>query len=432
MSAAIRKMRSTTPATHINTLLIDLKCTDIDKGLYTYYIRDERFGSHDGVDEDENGNAVATELNSNLAKTFHQVRESGIYQVQIFDPDGDGRYEYMWYKPATFGKIDMDDDYDFTDFSEYTENKPVIEAPKDAGDNGLSKLPKIYANGATIDGAKGTTFRDGDFVFAYLNGDANYIYYFGSASAKKGTITAVNEPTGTVTIGNQSFRTCYQFRFVENFFQYDNDRNPQANSGSASTSVFSYLVSKLSLNDEVILYTYNKNYNNVFYYEVVSSGTSSYSGENLLIPLEVETEKGYDDNSHKTIQYLKVWVEGKERYVAVDVDECYPKPTKTIDGTYKFDVSVTETIRAPMTLMLARSAPIRLTATVTTPSTASSTMKIPTVLPIISTSPTIMRTTASSTIRKPTRPLPTSKANRSTSRRTPASVTLSPMKTAIR
>ena len=106
--------------------------------------------------------------------------------------------------------------------------------------------------------------------------------------------------------------------------------------------MFSYLVSKLSLNDEVILYTYNKNYNNVFYYEVVSSGTSSYSGENLLIPLEVETEKGYDDNSHKTIQYLKVWVEGKERYVAVDVDECYPKPTKTIDGTYKFDVSVTE------------------------------------------------------------------------------------------
>lgn len=325
-----------------NTLLIDLKCTDIDKGLYTYYIRDERFGSHDGVDEDENGNAVATELNSNLAKTFHQIRESGVYQVQIFDPDGDGRYEYMWYKPATFGKIDMDDDYDFTDFSEYTENKPVIEAPKDAGNNGLSKLPKIYANGATIDGAKGATFRDGDFVLAYLNGEANYIYYFGSASAKKGTITAVNEPTGTVTIGNQSFRTCYQFRFVENFFQYDNDRNPQANSGSASTSVFSYLVSKLSLNDEVILYTYNKNYNNVFYYEVVSSGTSSYSGENILIPLEVETEKGYDDKSHKTIQYLKVWVEGKERYVAVDVDECYPKPTKTIDGTYKFDVSVTE------------------------------------------------------------------------------------------
>ena len=325
-----------------NTLLIDLKCTDIDKGLYTYYIRDERFGSHDGVDEDENGNAVATELNSNLAKTFHQVRESGIYQVQIFDPDGDGRYEYMWYKPATFGKIDMDDDYDFTDFSEYTENKPVIEAPKDAGDNGISKLPKIYANGATIDGAKGTTFRDGDFVFAYLNGDANYIYYFGSASAKKGTITAVNEPTGTVTIGNQSFRTCYQFRFVENYFQYDNDRNPQANSGSAYTGVFSYLVSKLSLNDEVILYTYNKNYNNVMYYEIVSSGSSSYSGENILIPLEAETEKGMDDKTHKDVQYLKVWVDGKERYVAVDVDECYPKPEKTIEGTYKFDVTVTE------------------------------------------------------------------------------------------
>lgn len=316
-----------------NTRLIDLKCIDLDKKLYVYYVRDDQFLPNDGYD---------TEWNQNLAKTFHQVRESGIYSMDIFDPDGDGHFEYMWYKPATFGKIDMDEDYDFTDYEEFTKNAPVIESVKNPTENSPTKVPKIYANGAVIDGAKGLTFRDGDFVFAYLNGEANYIYYFGSASAKKGVITKVSNPTGTVTIGNQAFRTCYQFRFVTNFFDGDNDRSTTASSGSADTAKFSHLTSKLALNEEVILYTYNKNYNNVFYYEVTKAGAGAYSGENILIPLEIETEKSTDDKTHKTMQYLKVWVDGKERYVPVDIDECYPRPTKTIDGTYKFDVEVTE------------------------------------------------------------------------------------------
>lgn len=323
-----------------NTLLIDLKCTDVDKGLYTYYIRDERFETRDGVDD----NANATEWYNNLAYTFQQVRESGIYHMDIYDPDGDGKYEYMWYKPATFGKIDMTEDSDFTDYAEYANNAPVVEAVKNANSNGFNKIPMIYANGATIDGAKGSTFRDGDFVIAYLNGEANYIYYFGSATAKKGVITKVNTPTGTVNIGNQSFRTCYQFLYVENFFSNENGKSATTNSGSANTGaeMTTKLTSKTALGEEVILYTYNKNYNNVFYFEVVKSGSSAYSGENLLIPLEVETEKANDEKTHKTMQYLKVWVDGKEQYVPVDIDGCYPRPQKTVDGTYKFDVTVAE------------------------------------------------------------------------------------------
>lgn len=60
-----------------NTLLIDLTCTDVDKGLYSYYIRDERFGSKDGYD---------TELDKAFATFFHQVRTSGIYAMDIYDP----------------------------------------------------------------------------------------------------------------------------------------------------------------------------------------------------------------------------------------------------------------------------------------------------------------------------------------------------------
>ena len=315
-----------------NTLLIDLTCTDVDKGLYSYYIRDERFGSKDGYD---------TELDKAFATFFHQVRTSGIYAMDIYDPDGDGRYEYMWYKPATFGKVNIDDDYDFVDFDEYKENKPVSETPKKIVENGLSTVPVIYTNGATIDGTSGVTYRDGDFVIAYLNGDANYMYIFGTAQGKQGTITYYNSPTGTVRIGNQEFRTCYQFRFLENYFQYDNI-SVTATSGSANTNVFPFLVSSNSLDTEVILYTYNKNYNNVVYYEIVSAAASQYSGENILIPLSDETIRSQNAETFKFDQYLKVWVDGEEKYVLVDVENCYPELKETIDGTYKFDQTVVE------------------------------------------------------------------------------------------
>lgn len=315
-----------------NTLLIDLTCTDVDKGLYSYYIRDERFGSKDGYD---------TELDKAFATFFHQVRTSGIYAMDIYDPDGDGRYEYMWYKPATFGKVNIDDDYDFIDFSEYKENKPVSEKPKKIVENGLDEVPVIYTNGAVIDGTSGVTYRDGDFVMAYLNGDANYIYIFGVAQGKQGTITFYNNPTGTVRIGNQEFRTCYQFRFIENYFKYD-QVSVTATSGSANTNVFPFLVSSASLDTEVILYTYNKNHNNVVYYEIVSAAASQYSGENILIPLSDETIRSQNAETFKFDQYLKVWVDGEEKYVLVDIENCYPEPTKTIDGTYKFDQAVVE------------------------------------------------------------------------------------------
>ncbi len=315
-----------------DTLLIDLICTDVDKGLYSYYVRDERFGAKDGY---------GTDLDKAFATFFHQVRTSGIYAMDIYDPDGDGRYEYMWYKPATFGKVNIDDDYDFIDFSEYKENKPVSEKPKKIVENGLDKVPVIYTNGAVIDGTSGVTYRDGDFVMAYLNGDANYIYIFGVAQGKQGTITFYNNPTGTVRIGNQEFRTCYQFRFLDNYFQYD-QVSVTATSGSANTNVFPFLVSSASLDTEVILYTYNKNYNNVVYYEIVSAAASQYSGENILIPLSDETIRSQNAETFKYDQYLKVWVDGEEKYVLVDIENCYPEPTKTIDGTYKFDQAVVE------------------------------------------------------------------------------------------
>lgn len=302
-----------------NTKLVELKCLDTEKGLYTYYVTNDAF--------------VPNDADAKLAAKFNQIRTGGIYKIDIFDPDGDGRYEYMWYKPASFAKIIMDEDYYYSDY-----NGVVKEEVATTDANALKVVPVIYGNGAVI---SGVAFNDEDFVVAYVSPEANYIDVFGVAQAKKGFVTSYNSPTGTVTLGNQSFRTCYQFLYVKEFYAYDNNTSATQSSGSANTSIFGFFTSAKCLGAEVIMYTYNHGSNNLMYYEIAGGTSSEYAGENLLIPLEAETEATRNDK-FELQQYLKVLIGGEEKYVCVDVEECYPAPKKTAQGTYKFDNVLTD------------------------------------------------------------------------------------------
>ena len=320
-----------------DTLLIDLLCLDSTKGTYSYYIRDERFGSKDGY---------GTDLDENLAMTLALVRKEGCFKMDIFDPDGDGRYEYMWYKPATFGQIIMDDDYDFSDYDEYKDNIPVKVQNKSKVANALKTIPTIYAGGATIDGA---AFNDEDFVIAYVNGDANLIDVFTVAQAKRGYVNKINTPNAIVTIGNQNFRTCYQYNFVKGFV----DDNSTAKGGASEhtddnkyarrpnkVENLRYLITAPALDKEVIIYVVNiAKIDNVFFYEPLSSSSEVYSGQDILIPLADDggvTQRLYDERTKKYTNYLKVWIGGEEKYVPVNVEESYPKPEKTVGGGYSF------------------------------------------------------------------------------------------------
>ena len=302
-----------------NTKLIELKCLDTDKGLYTYYVTDDTFGTND--------------KDNKLAIKFNQVRTGGLYKMDIYDPDGDGRYEYMWYKPASFGKIVMDEDYLYSDY-----NGVVKEDTASTDANALKTVPVIYGNGAVI---SGVAYNDEDFVAAYVSPEGNYIDVMGVAQAKKGVVTSYNDPTGTITLGNQSFRTCYQFLYFKEFYAYDNNSSVTQSSGSANTNVFPFFTSAQCLGAEVIMYIYNHGHNNLMYYEIVSGGASMYAGENILIPLEAETEATRDDK-FQLKNYLKVLIGGEEKYISVDVEECYPAPKKTANGTYTFDNVVTD------------------------------------------------------------------------------------------
>ncbi len=299
-----------------STKLIDLKCLNESKGLYTYYITDDEF--------------VSKDANSTMLKTFNSVRTKGVYTMDIYDYDGDGRYEYMWYKPASFAKIVMDDKHEFSDYKE------VVDEPSTSNAlNALSVVPTLYANGATI---TGTAFNDEDYVIAYVNGDANYIHIFNVAQGKKGTITGIDVKNANIKLGTQSYRSCYQFLYVKDFFAKDNDTRYDVGSGSADTAVMkSTLLQTANIGREVIFYNFTHNgLNNIMYYEFVDSVKSSYAGESILIPLEAETS-AERNAKFEYDQYLKVLLDGEETYILVDVDNCYPKPKKTSKGSYLFD-----------------------------------------------------------------------------------------------
>lgn len=302
-----------------NVKLIDLKCLDVNKGLYSFYKTDDEFGSNDGYDS---ASGTATSLDKNFVKKFQLAVNGGFYKVEIFDVDGDGRYEYMWYKPASFGKILMNKD-------KLTSHSGVVnEAPTSASPYDYSKVPTIYAKGAKLYGA---AFNDGDYVAAYVNAEANMIDIFGVAEGKKGTITKISAKSGIVTVGSLKLNALYGGKMFHQF--YAHTAAPSYTTDWTWGLCDHFLTQPVALNAEIIAYLYK---GNLYAYELVNV-KGSYNGENVLVPLETYT-KAVRNESFELEQYLKVLVDGEVKYVQVDPENCYPEP-RAASGSegYVFD-----------------------------------------------------------------------------------------------
>ncbi len=88
------------------------------------------------------------------------------YEMDVWDSNGDGLIDYLWYKPYTIGRLD-------TTEGEYTKDLHGDELKNYYScimeDDGY---PTIYTDGAYIEGPKPV---DKKFATAYVNGPANYI-----------------------------------------------------------------------------------------------------------------------------------------------------------------------------------------------------------------------------------------------------------------
>lgn len=95
--------------------------------------------------------------------------EMANYEADIWDSNGDGKIDYVWFKPYTFGFIDTDDNISTLE-AHGEDEKYYHAAIMDTDDMYRNK---IYTYGAVIDNKE--MAKQGNLVEAYINGPANYI-----------------------------------------------------------------------------------------------------------------------------------------------------------------------------------------------------------------------------------------------------------------
>lgn len=309
-----------------NTQLIELKHVDQEQGTYSYYLSD-----------------VKADNPYDLAAALNGVFTGAIFDLEIYDIDGDGKQEYMMYKPYVFGKVVHDEAHVFSE--EHTENSPVYIPNEDSHILAINEVPVIYTYGADITGVE---VHDGEFVFAYLNPAANQIDFNAIAKVMQGTISNIDINNAVVYVNGKSYRTCYQYLTVKNYHVTypDDDTSPTKASNTSQTQYLKDLLTATAIDSEFVFYTFAKRYDCIYFYEPVSSKGATYSEDNLLVPVDCEENREvkaeFDGTTGKAIYYLKVWNGEKETYVPVDMDELNPKPTRYKD-TYDFGVEIVET-----------------------------------------------------------------------------------------
>lgn len=273
-----------------------------------------------------------------LAVQLNQVYTAGFYTIVAYDVDGDGLVNYMQYKPCTFGRISTDDSVDFTDVDEHYDGKPKYIDNDDTHPKALAQVPTIYSNGAVMSGAE---CKDGDFVIAYLNPQANMIDVFAVVGYTEGTLSYIKDSTATIKISGKTYRTHCTYLSVLGFdvgSVVDDDTNYlRASTNGVMTYFKDTLLNVDSLGESFRVYTYKGTYDSVYFYEPISTASNSYSGNDVLIPIGEKnadvTQDGYgyaiskfNSQTGDIDHFLKVWENGTTKYVPVNVDDIYPQP----------------------------------------------------------------------------------------------------------
>jgi len=318
-----------------NAKLINIKCLDESKGTYSYYVDEVNQPTGDAND---------------MMKTLLRVYSRGVYKLKFYDIDCDGIYEYAHYMPATYGFMDGDDNKLFS--TDMDSNKPVME-PKTGSSLDVSFTPTIYYNEANISGA---AFEDGDMVFAYLNPAANMIEVMTVIKPYNGYVSQVRPEHGMVKIDSTTFQSAYTWRIIEEFDddsslyeQYNLISNTShdfftlPSFGSGST--FPTLMSQDAVGEICDIYAYKTNGWNpvIVYYDHVEDASMSFGLDELAIVVsnedndaETYTKSKFDAKIGDSIQYAKVYYNGKVSYLPLDTEEMYPEldDSAYVDGVF--------------------------------------------------------------------------------------------------
>lgn len=314
-----------------NVKLVDIKCLDMEKGTYSYYVDTTK-----PVD-------TAEDMLANLMRVYSR----GAYKLKFFDVDGDGVYEYAHYMPGTYGFMDGDDGKYFN--VDMEGNKPVQKSVK-GSDIDVSFKPTIYYNDAKVGGAK---FEDGDMVVAYLNPAANMIEVLAVVKPYNGYISLARPEHGQVKIDSTTFSSAYVYRAVEEF---DDDSSLYEtyhlkNQGSShdfftlpgwsAGNTFPALTGQASVGEIFDIYAFKCfGQNCILWYDHVEDATMSFGLDELAIPVSDENDEAltkgvFDAKVGDAVQYAKVYFNGKVSYLPLDTEEMFPELDEGyVDGNY--------------------------------------------------------------------------------------------------
>lgn len=284
--------------------LTKTKTKDGDDEYYTFDITD----IVTEVEDDEIEEGLFETQATDLLLAFYNAYYNGLYEADIYDVDGDGIYDYIYYTPYSFFQVDSDED-------EYFEDSDFDGSSND-------NVPYIYTNEAKVTGEK---FADEDYVIGYFDEDLEIVKV---AAVIKPTVSSVKnfkKKDGTITLTNGdkvdavSAWKLFGGNFDEDDIVWDLDAKKDEiveNSDLFDTAV-------LDDSDEYEFYIYNG-----MLLMDADVDTNVKFTENLIIPTDLEGTKAprssFDSVAGEDTWYVYAWVDGKVKYVPVETEDTLP------------------------------------------------------------------------------------------------------------
>ena len=247
---------------------------------------------------------------------FAQVYYDGLYEADLYDVDGDGLYDYIYYKPYALFQVDADEE-------EYFEDSDFVP-----GDLSEFDLPYIYTNEATVSGKE---FADEDVVIGYFSEELETVYVAAVVKPTVDSVKSFKKGTGMVTLASgEVVDAASAWKMLANFLpaEVEFDADDKLEEVVEASELFS---TDIFDEDEIELYIYDG--------VVLLNGevdTVSKFSENLFIPTDIKgvKEGPFDPATGNTTYYVYAWVDGVVKYVPVAVDEDIDNPIVDEDGNY--------------------------------------------------------------------------------------------------
>lgn len=278
-----------------------------------------------------NGDEVYSYDASVFTSSLNQIYNEGYYELDTYDSNSDGIIDYIWYKPYTFGQAIKDEDY--TTLNMHAANTTGAYSAV-VTDN----VPTIYTYEATVAGA---TFKDKDFVVAYVNGPANYIKVAAVVEKTSAEIKSYNSANWNIVLKNGTTMSTYgTSKMLVNFGSGDAEQGTVNDPGAAFASLNSFgtLYAAANLGEDKEFYVYG---GRLLYNDEISNPTYN-KNDLVIIPQEDFTKWGttMSNNYLTRIPALTAYVSGsgnKNVLIPVEVENNIPETLySSINDNYDF------------------------------------------------------------------------------------------------